>query len=144
MGLCLPQPSNENKSSEPPKYLSGIFQFQRNVSVCLRVKKKNSLRVQPTHGQSKPEPSNSAQTRLHAHPRHLAEQARPSRTTPRPDDIRSDRRAAPDVLRRVWPSAVGAIIIAIFVRVVAGAGVVGAPACGGGECVGEDSCHVRG
>src|SRR5580693_1072381 len=122
------------------------------------VRDNNSLGVQPTHGQSKPEPSDRAQTRFHPLARNLTKEAKADPVTA--TDCSSahtgpDCCSPTDVLRGVWPTARPNVFVFVFaapgcycttvvpasgaVAAGAGAGSAAGAAAGGGECVGEDA-----
>ena len=97
----------------------------------------NSLGVQPTHGQPKPEPGDRAQARLDALTRELAKEAHATIMTAQ--TARFDRGGGPtDVLRCVRPTTTAVVSVVVA---VSGSGRA---LTGGGECVREDARHVGG
>jgi hypothetical protein len=94
--------------------------------------KGNSLSVQSTHGQPKPEPSNGTQARLDAFASYLTKNV---------DIPRRHRATCTDMLLRgIWSTTITTTITRASVP--AGPGSTGGTPAGSSECVREDTFHV--
>src|SRR6266567_6921124 len=89
--------------------------------------KGNSLSVQSTHGQAKPEPCNGTQTRLDAFARYLAKKV---------DIPRRHRATCTDMLLRgIWSTTIPIAITRASVPAAPTPGSAGGTPAGGSECV---------